>query len=144
MPTMHPLGELIASRMSVNDLSLDAVVARAEAAGHTLGRSNLSRIINDPVVSIKGDVIKAIADGIGVSPRLVANAALQSMGLEPVDTAEGDSLVTVDLDPTLSDANRRQLKSLIRQMRLDSPKRAPIGRLGRRKGPGEDRAHQAD
>jgi hypothetical protein len=140
MPSMHPLGELIESRMRVNDWSLDAVVARAD---NTLGRSNLGRIINDPVISIKGEVIKAIAAGIGVTPQLVANAALRSMGIEPAVEDQTDTLATVDIDPTLSDANRRQLRLLVEQMRLDSPKRPPLGRIGR-KGARKNRANDAD
>lgn len=120
MPAMHPLGELIVSRMRVNGWSTDAVVDRAERAGHTLGRSNLNRIVNAPVVSIKGEVIRALADGIGVSDRLVANAALESMGVTPPVVEVTDALAAVDIDPTLSDANRRQLRLLIEQMRSDS------------------------
>lgn len=143
MSAMHPLGELIATRMAVNGWSLDAVVARAEAQGHMLGRSNLARIQSEPLVSIKGEVIRAIAAGIGVSERQVANAAIESMGVSAPAVEVTDTLVTVDVDPTLSDANRRQLKLLIEQMRLDHPKRPPLGRLPRKR-PREDRAAEAD
>ncbi len=92
-------------------------------------KSNLGRIRNEFLVSIKGEVVRAIADGIGVSERQVANTALESMGIQMVSIEVLDTLVTVDVDLTLSDANRRQLKTLIEQMRLDNSKPGGLARL---------------
>lgn len=120
MPDMHPLGALIAERMRRNGWSLDDVVARATAQGHKLGRSNLHRLQKAPPESLTRATLAALAAGLGVTQLTVANAALRSMGIEPLATEMTDSLVTIRLDPTLSDTNRRQLTTLIGQMRSDS------------------------
>lgn len=127
MGDMHPLGALITRRMRVEDWSLDEVVARAESCGEVLGRSNLNRLRREPVISISKSVINGIAAGIGVSPALVAAEAVRSMGIEP-PVVETDCLAAIDADPTLSDANRRQLLLLVEQMRRDTAdRRRPLG-----------------
>jgi hypothetical protein len=145
MSDMHPLGQLIADRMRIEDWSLDDVVARAEARGHTLSRSNLQRIQKQPVIGIKGEVIFALADGLGVTPRSVANAALQSMGIGAFTVEVTDSLATIDIDPSLSEAGRRQLRALIAEMRQSAhtakPRRTPILRPSG-EDPGVDRGEE--
>lgn len=118
---MHPLGQLITDRMTHPDnrWSLQDVVDRIEAAGHSISKSRLGQIRNDPVESIKGDLIIALADGLGVTPLTVANAALASMGIEPRPGEVTDSVATIRTDPTLSDANRKLLVAMIKQMRAE-------------------------
>jgi DNA-binding Xre family transcriptional regulator len=120
MPSMHPLGQLIAQRMKRNDDSLSDAAAKAVRLGHNLTKNNLQRIQTTPVVSIKGDIIEAIAAALGVTPLMVANAALQSMGIEPHSVEVTDTLDTVAIDPTLSDRDRRTLTTLIAEMRTQS------------------------
>lgn len=119
MADMHPLGALIADRMRRNGWSLDDVVARAAAQGEKLGRSNLHRMQKQPPESLTRSAILGLAAGLGVTPLSVANAALQSMGINPHAAEITDSIATVDIDPTLSDPDRRRLKALIVEMRGD-------------------------
>lgn len=123
--SMHPLGQLITDRMSHpdNKWSLQRVVDQMESAGYRgiIGKSRLAQIRRDPVESIKGEVIFALAAGLGVTPLTVANAALASMGIEPRPSEVTDSVATVRIDPTLSDSSRELLIAMIRQMRAASP-----------------------
>lgn len=122
MSDMHPLGALITQRMRDNDWSLDDVVARAGAQGEKLGRSNLHRMQHEPPESLTRSAIFGLAAGLGVTPLSVANKALESMGVNPSPTETTDTLITVDIDPTLSDPDRRRLKALIIEMRGDDSK----------------------
>lgn len=133
MTDVHPLGALIIARMSSNGWSLDDVVARAEAQGEKLGRSNLHRMRKTAPEAITRSAMFGLAAGLGVTPLSVANAALQSMGINPHTAEVTDSLATVAIDPTLSDPDRRRLKALIIEMRGDQPKnwRPPKWRLPR-------------
>lgn len=118
---MHPLGQLIKDRMDHPDnrWSLQDVVDRMVAAGHKAitSRSRIGQIRNDPIESINRDVIFALADGIGVTPLTVASKAIQSMGVELHPAEVTDAIVTIQIDPTLSDDNRRELAALIQAMR---------------------------
>jgi hypothetical protein len=117
---MHQLGQLITDRMEHpdNDWSLSQVVQRMKDAGHRgVGKSRLGQIRNNPVDSIKRDVIFALADGLGVTPLTVANAAIESMGIPTRPAEVTDSAATIRIDPTLSDSDRRKLLALLREMR---------------------------
>ena len=144
MTDMHPLGALITQRMRANDWSLDDVVSRAVERGEKLGRSNLHRMQKEPPESLTRASVFALAAGLGVTPLSVANAALQSMGIDPHTAEITDTLATVEIDPSLSDGNREQLRALVTAMRsTGSPKRAPLGGLPRKR-PRVDGAAQAN
>lgn len=129
MNNMHPLGALIRGRMATNNWSLDEVVARAVAAGEKLGRSNLHRMQTQPPESLTRSTVFGLAAGLGVTPLSVANAALQSMGIEPLAVEVTDTLATVSADPSLSESNKVELRALIIAMR-SSTRRDPIPNFG--------------
>lgn len=116
---MHALGRLITERMKrpEHNWSLDEVVDRAVARGEKLGRSNLNTLKKSPPKAISRSTIFGLAAGLGVTPLTVALAALESMGGETRPAEVTDSIVTISIDPTLSDSHRRQLIALIREMR---------------------------
>lgn len=117
---MHPLGRLITERMELpqHRWSLADVVTRMNKAGHyNIGKSRLGQIRSQPVESIKRDVIFALADGLGVTALTVANAVLESMGIETRPVEVTDSAATILTDPSLGDADRRQLLALLREIR---------------------------
>lgn len=118
---MHPLGRLITGRMKVEEWSLAQVVARAEAHGARLGKSNLGKLKNEMTPSISKSTIEGLAAGLGVTPLTVANSALRSWGIEPHPNEMTDSLATIEVDPSLSDRDRRQLVALVKEMRGDIP-----------------------
>lgn len=124
---MATLSQLITSRMSIpgQEMSLDDVVEKATKAGEKLGRSNLHKLTKEPPLSLTRATIFGLARGLGVTPLTVANAALESMGIDPRPAEVTDSLSTIAIDPTLSDRNRRQLTALIKEMRDDLTPQAP-------------------
>lgn len=119
---MHPLGLLITRRMDLLQprwVYMD-VSKRMRAAGHRgVSKSRVGQLCNDPVASIKGEVIFALAAGLGVTALTVANAALESMGIQTRPMEVTDSVATILIDPTLSDSDRRRLVVLIEEMRQD-------------------------
>ena len=116
---MTTLSQLITSRMNIpgQELSLDDVVDKATKAGQKLGRSNLHKLTKEPPLSLTRATIFGLARGLEVTPLTVANAALESMGINTRPAEVTDSLSTIAIDPTLSDRNRRQLAALIKEMR---------------------------
>lgn len=131
MDAVHPLGELISQRMKDEGWSLDDVVERAVARGEKLGRSNLHRMQYEPPESLTRSTVLGLAAGLGVTPLSVANKALESMGINPRPTETTDTLATVQIDPTLTEANRAQLRALIMEMRSTSER--VIGARGLRR-----------
>lgn len=141
MEAVSPLGELISQRMKDEGWSLDDVVDRAVTRGEKLGRSNLHRMQYEPPESLTRSTVFGLAAGLGVTPLSVANKALESMGINPRPAETTDSLATVRIDPTLTEANRAQLRALIMEMRSTSDR--AIGARGlRRKNTQSRRAAQ--
>ena len=116
---MTTLEQLINDRMRMpgQEMSLDDVVDRAKRSGQKLGRSNLHKLTEEAPVSLTRATILGLAAGLGVTPLTVANAALESMGINPRPIEVTDSASTIQIDPSLSEQNRRQLLALIREMR---------------------------
>lgn len=116
MTTRHPLAELIDSVKAANGWSDPQLVANARAKGYVLSKSNISRY-RQPVVSIKGDVIQALAAGLRVSPAQVAVAAVQSMGIQlpAYDSITPEQAVRLDIG--LSTRDKGALLALLAQMR---------------------------
>jgi hypothetical protein len=118
---MHPLGRLIAERRRIEGWSMQAVVDRAAALGEALGKSNLARLEAEPPLAITRKTVLGLASGLGVTPLTVANAVLESWGIETRPVEVTDSLATIAIDPSLSDRHRRQLRALIVEMRSARP-----------------------
>ena len=87
---MHPLGKLIQDAMDRNGWSLRELERRSGRAGHRMSHTNIGRIKDDPVMSIKADVIKLLSAILNVSEASVVKAALDSMdidhGMKPAPT----------------------------------------------------------
>lgn len=116
MQPRHPLAALIDHVRSVNNWSDPDVVNRARQRGHLLSKSNISRIRNEDVTTIKGSMIKALAAGLGLDVLTVADAALESMGIKRYDIAQADSAQAIRTDPALSEKNRAMLLALLQEM----------------------------
>lgn len=115
---MTPLARLIDAVKVANGWSDPTLVENARKQGHDLTKSNISRYRNeDPLVSIKGSIIVALAAGLRVSPAQVATAALESMGI----TVLAYDLPTVEqairADATLPERDRRVLMTTLEAMR---------------------------
>lgn len=118
MSPTHPLAQLMDSVKAANNWSDPDLVLIARRKGHNLTKSNISRYRNEnPLISIKGEIIRALADALGVSVGQVATAAVQSMGIAlPVyDAPSVEQAIRVD--PALSIRDKDMLLSMLGQMR---------------------------
>lgn len=116
---MHPLGRLIAQRMDHPDhrWSVRDVERRARDLGESLNKSTVSDLRKKMPPSITRSNVFGLAAGLGVTPLAVAMAAIESWGIETRPVEVTDSLATIAVDPSLSDRDRRQLRSIITDMR---------------------------
>lgn len=79
---MHPLGKLIQDAMDRNGWSLRELERRSDRAGHRMSHTNIGRIKDEPVISIKADVIRLLASILNASEATVVKAALDSMDID--------------------------------------------------------------
>jgi hypothetical protein len=100
--------------------SVRDVERRARAAGEKLNRSTVSDLRKEMTPSITRANVYGLAAGLGVTPLTVATAAIESWGIETRPSEVTDSLATIAIDPSLSDRDRRQLRTLIADMRENS------------------------
>lgn len=117
MQPRHQLAALIQAVEDANGWSDPEVAERARQRGHTISKSNISRLRLEPVRSIKGDAVKALAAGLGISPLDIADAALASMGIQRTNTSRTDVEAAILRDPVLAESQRRMLLALLREMR---------------------------
>lgn len=112
----HQLAYLIDQVRDANGWSDTDIARRATAAGHRLGKSNLSRIRTTDVVSITASTIRSLAAGLGVPEAEVARAALASMGIDMPDLSGLDLETVVKVEPTLSVRDKQMLLDILRTM----------------------------
>jgi transcriptional regulator with XRE-family HTH domain len=112
----HALAQLIDSVEQTNNWSDTDVVRRAGLRGHVISKQTISRYrTEDPLISIKGSVILALADGLGVTPAQVATAALSAMRVPFHAASATDAEVAVRADVSLNDDVRGMLLAVLRQ-----------------------------
>lgn len=117
MQPRHQLAALIQAVETANGWSDPEVAERAVRRGHKISKSNISRMRLEPVVSIRGSAIQALAAGLGISPLDVADAALASMGIHRTTSAGDDVETAIRRDPALAESQRRMLLALLREMK---------------------------
>ncbi|ATN88649.1 HTH cro/C1-type domain-containing protein [Mycobacterium phage RitSun] len=139
MATNHQLALLIDGIKAANGWSDPDLVRNAKEKGYVLSKSNISRYRN-PVVSIKGEVILALAAGLRVTPAQVAVAALQSMGIQLPQYDMPTPEQAVELDTELSARDKAALLALIGQFRrTPTPAGAPHEAEGQEVSNGSER-----
>lgn len=119
MAPKHQLAQLIDGVKSANGWSDPDLVRNAEQKHYVLSKSNISRY-RKPLVSIKGEVILALAAGLRVSADQVAVAAIESMGipLPSYDAATPEQAIRLDL--ALSARDKQTLFAVLKQLREGS------------------------
>lgn len=120
----HPLADLVDRVREMNGWSDPQVVERARARGFELSKSNISRVRNQPVVSLTRSTIEGLAAGLGIPTSEVARAALESMGIELVDAGTLDLETVIRMDATLPLVSKEMLLGLVRQMRTLETRRS--------------------
>lgn len=116
----HALAALIDDVRGANGWSDPDVVARAASKGHKLSKSNISRIRNNPVVTLNIETVSALADGLGISRAMVANAALASMGIVTYNSADLTAEEAIRRDPTLGERDKRVLLGVLAGLRVET------------------------
>lgn len=118
MTTKHELAQLIDDAMQANRWSLRDVSERAKAHGHALSQQNISRIRNEPVVTLVAKQARGLAAGLEVPVSSVVAAALRSMGFTPSDQSNVTPEEAVRRDERLGSRDRRIVTAVLRELRL--------------------------
>ncbi|TEA09081.1 hypothetical protein [Mycobacteroides salmoniphilum] len=118
----HALAQLIDAVKAANGWSDPDLVENAHARGYELTKSNISRYRNEqPLISIKGDTVRALAAALRVTDAQVATAAVESMGIPLPRYQEPRIEQSVRLDPGLSKRDQDLLLALLSRMRAAAP-----------------------
>lgn len=116
MNEMHPLGKLIQASQDRNGWSTRDLQRMAGMRGFNMTHSNFSRLKNDEIVSIKGSIIKLLAEVLGLPETKVARAAMASMGVDlQIDEVAVDAAVRNSNE--FSERDRRIITSVLDAMR---------------------------
>ena len=116
MNSKHPLGKLIEKVQRDNGWSDRDLAARAQSMELDLGKSNWSRLKNQPVLTFKPSHIKGLALVLKQTETTVAKAALASMGISLEGYQDGDVLAAVRNNAELSDRDKRVLLAVYREL----------------------------
>lgn len=129
MGGMYPLGRLITECMEHPDnrWSLRAVSDRAKALGEKLDKSTVGKLKKEMTPAITRATVYGLAAGLRVTPLTVANAVMESWGINPHPAEVTDCLQTIRIDPTLGESQRRQLIALVHEMRRSSSDKREAG-----------------
>lgn len=136
MKHRHALAELIDETRQVNGWSDQDIVDRAESAGYTMSKANISRVRNSDVVAVNIGFVNALASGMGIPRAMIARAALASAGI----MVDGGDLTIEDAihrDTTLSLENKQTLRLMVQAMREAGSDAAP-----QKTGPGTNIRHE--
>lgn len=115
----HPLDQLIEGVKRANDWSDPDLVNNAKERNHVLSKSNISRM-RGPLVSVKAEVIFALAAGLRVTPAQVAIAAIESMGIPLPEHELPTPEQSIRLDTSLSVKDKTLLFAVLEQIRKES------------------------
>lgn len=117
MTANHALGALIERVKAANSWSDTEVSNRAKSRGHTISKSNVARIRNEPVTSLVAKHLFALSAGLGIPVEQVAFAALESMGIPTHSVSSSDAEQAIRVDPGIPEHVRRTLLTIIRNER---------------------------
>jgi hypothetical protein len=112
----HPLGQLIEKVQRDNGWSDRDLAARAQSMELDLGKSNWSRLKNQPVLTFKPSHIKGLALVLKQTETTVARAALASMGIDLEGYQDGDVKAAVRNNAELSERDKRVLLAVYREL----------------------------
>lgn len=125
MNALHPLGQLIQSVEDSRGWTLREISRRIDRAGYSMTHSHVGNLKKKPIRSITRDMVRALAVGLDVPERVVALAAIESMGVHDVNPAEAGAAIAIARDPSLSERDRRVLLAVVREMQSEDDQDAP-------------------
>lgn len=108
----HALGILIEKVQRELNWSDRDLAQRAQHAGLELGKSNWSRLKNQPVRTFKPAHVKGLAIVLGQTETVVATAILSSMGIELEGYQDGNIASAVRNNTNLSNRDKRVMLSV--------------------------------
>ncbi|MFJ7748671.1 hypothetical protein ACIQXM_01795 [Arthrobacter sp. NPDC097144] len=120
MNSKHPLGQLIEKVQQDNGWSDRDLAARAQSMELDLGKSNWSRLKNQPILTFKPSHIKGLALVLKQTETTVARAALASMGIDLEGYQDGDVKAAVRNNAELSARDKRVLLAVYRELSATS------------------------
>lgn len=124
MNAPHPLSRLIQSVEDGQGWTDRELSRRIGVAGHQMSHSYIGKLKNHPIQSVTASMVQALATGLGVPETVVAAAALASMGVH-IDTSSSAGLdVAIASEESLTDYDKRLLRSLVKEMRTDGEQRS--------------------
>lgn len=133
---LHSLGQLIQSVEDSRGWTLREVARRVERTGRTMSHAYVARLKREPIRSVTYETLQALSVGLDLPERVVATAALETMGVHDIGTAETGAAVAIARDPDLSERDRRILLAVVREMHgehTDEP--SPAGERNSPTGP---------
>lgn len=113
---LHPLGQLIQSIEDSKGWTVREIGRRTDEAPKSLTHTYIGRLKREPIRSVTYDMVQSLAIGLNVPERIVAAAAVESMGVHDIGTAEVGAAVAIARDPDLSERDRRILLAVVREM----------------------------
>lgn len=123
MNAPHPLSRLIQSVEDGQGWTDREVSRRIEVAGHKMSHSYIGKLKNHPIQSVTASMVQTLAIGLRVPETVVAKAAMESMGVH-IDTSSSAGLdVAIANEPSLTDYDKRLLRSVVKEMRTDGEER---------------------
>ena len=138
MNALHPLGQLIQSVEDSKGWTMREIARRAERAQVPLSNAYLGKLKRQGIRSITIETIHALAVGLDLPERIVATAALETMGVHDIGSAESRAAVAIARDPELSERDRRILLAVVREMQSEheeQPAGAAPSNSGQMEGP---------
>lgn len=119
MNAPHPLAQLIQSVKDGTGWTDREISRRVAKAGMSLSHSYVGKLQNHPVTSLTADTIRALATGLGIPEADVATAAIGSMGVHIDNTNVVGLDAAIASDQSLTDYDKRLLRSLVKEMRTN-------------------------
>lgn len=104
--------------------------------------SYIGKLKNQPINSVTASMVRTLALGLGIPEADVARAALGSMGVHITRDSAGLDVAITD-EPSLTDYDKRLLRSVVKEMRNDGEERRDNG-TGDHGGPDLPSAPQSD
>lgn len=127
----HALGRLIEKVQQENGWSDRDLADRAQSMNLELGKSNWSRLKNQPVLTFKPSHITGLALVLNQTETTVATAALASMGIQLEGYQDGDVVAAVRNSSELSKRDKNVMLAVFRELAKEvSADAPPITRAG--------------
>lgn len=125
MTEQHALSRLIESVKEANAWTNADLERAARRRGHDVSRSNISRILTQPVKTVVPAQVRMFSDATGLPVEMVALAALRATGLS-VDVDATDLLTVVRRDTDLPTETKEAIIAIVTPYKKRRRKPRPV------------------